>query len=157
MCASRQSHLVVEAGKAVAGCRAIPLYLPRKVFDAALAFLAEGPIVAVRPLRRTRAGVLITGTEVVSGLIEDKFEPVVRAKVEALGGTVAAVEKVPDDRAAVAAGVARLLAAGVDLIVTTAGLSVDPDDVTRLGLDDAGLTEAVYGVPVLPGAMNSAK
>ncbi len=153
MCASRQSHLVVEAGKAVAGCRAIPLYLPRQVLRAALAVLDEGPILAVRALRRTRAGVLITGTEVVSGLIEDKFEPVVRAKVEALGGAVVAVEKVPDDRAAVAAGVTRLLAAGVDLIVTTAGLSVDPDDVTRQGLDDAGLTEAVHGVPVLPGAM----
>lgn len=153
MCASRQSHLVVEAGKAVAGCRAIPLYLPRKVFDAALGFLAEGPVLAVRALRRTRAGVLITGTEVFSGLIEDKFEPVVRAKVEALGGAVVAVEKVPDDRSAVAEGVGRLLAAGVDLIVTTAGLSVDPDDVTRQGLDDAGLTEAVHGLPVLPGAM----
>jgi formylmethanofuran dehydrogenase subunit E len=153
MCASRQSHLVVEAGKAVAGCRAIPLYLPRKVFEAALAFLADGPIITVRALRRTRAGVLVTGTEVVSGLIEDKFEPVVRAKIEALSGQVVAVEKVPDDRAAVAAGVSRLLAAGVDLIVTTAGLSVDPDDVTRQGLDDAGLTEAVHGMPVLPGAM----
>jgi formylmethanofuran dehydrogenase subunit E len=153
MCASRQSHLVVEAGKAVAGCRAIPLYLPRKVLEAAMAFLAEGPILAVRALRRARAGVLVTGTEVVSGLIEDKFEPVVRAKIEALAGRVVAVEKVPDDRAAVARGVARLLAAGADLIVTTAGLSVDPDDVTRQGLDDAGLTEAVHGMPILPGAM----
>jgi len=36
--------------------------------------------------------------------------------------------------------------------VTTAGLSPAPDDVTRLGLCDAGLADAFYGVPVLPGA-----
>lgn len=153
MCASRQSHLVVEAGKAVAGCRAIPLYLPRRVFDVAMHALADGPLFSIRPIRKTRAGVLVTGTEVYSGLIEDKFEPVVRSKVEALGGEVVAVRKVPDDRAAVAGAVAELLAAGADLIVTTAGLSVDPDDVTRLGLDDAGLADAVHGMPVLPGAM----
>ena len=153
MCAARQSYLVVEADKAVAGCRAIPLYLPRKVFDAALEFLEDGPVVSVRGLRKAQVGILVTGTEVFSGLIEDKFEPVVRAKVEALGGTVVAVDKAPDDRVAVAAAVAKLLAAGADLIVTTAGLSVDPDDVTRMGLEDAGLTEAVHGMPILPGAM----
>lgn len=153
MCASRQSHLVVEAGKPVAGCRAIPLYLPRRVFEAAMHVLADGPLFVVRPMRRPRTGVLVTGTEIHSGLIEDKFEPVVRGKVEALGGSVVAAVTVPDDRAAVAAGVAKLLAAGADLIVTTAGLSVDPDDVTRLGLDDAGLADAVHGMPILPGAM----
>ena len=46
-----------------------------------------------------------------------------------------------------------LIAAGAGLIVTTAGLSVDPDDVTRQGLLDAGGTDLVYGAPILPGAM----
>ncbi len=153
MCASRQSHLLVEAGKAVAGCRAIPLYLPGRAFAAARRLLAEAPLFRVHPLRRARVGVLVTGTEIASGIIEDKFEPVVRSKVEALGCAVVAVTKAPDDRAAVAGAVAGLLGAGADLIVTTAGLSVDPDDVTRLGLADAGLADALYGMPVLPGAM----
>ena len=37
--------------------------------------------------------------------------------------------------------------------MTTAGLSVDPDDVTRQGLMDAGATDMLYGAPILPGAM----
>jgi formylmethanofuran dehydrogenase subunit E len=37
--------------------------------------------------------------------------------------------------------------------VTTAGLSVDPDDVTRQALVDAGCTDMLYGAPILPGAM----
>jgi formylmethanofuran dehydrogenase subunit E len=60
---------------------------------------------------------------------------------------------VPDERAAIADAVAEAREARVDLLVTTAGLSVDPDDVTRLGLLDAGAEAAIYGAPVLPGAM----
>ena len=46
-----------------------------------------------------------------------------------------------------------LLDAGADFIVTTAGMSVDPDDLTRKGLTEAGLTDTLYGVPALPGTM----
>ena len=45
-------------------------------------------------------------------------------------------------------------AAGADLLVTTGGLSVDPDDVTRQALLEAGLTDMLHGVPVLPGTMS---
>ena len=60
---------------------------------------------------------------------------------------------VPDDRGAIRRGVEELLSAGIDLLVTTAGLSVDPDDVTRQGLMEAGATDLSYGAPILPGAM----
>ena len=43
--------------------------------------------------------------------------------------------------------------AGVDLLVTTGGMSVDPGDVTRPALLEAGLMDMLYGMPVLPGAM----
>jgi formylmethanofuran dehydrogenase subunit E len=41
----------------------------------------------------------------------------------------------------------------VDLLVTTGGMSVDPGDVTRPALVKAGLTDMLYGMPVLPGTM----
>ena len=44
-------------------------------------------------------------------------------------------------------------AQGIDLLVTTGGMSVDPGDVTRPGLVRAGLTDMLYGMPVLPGTM----
>jgi molybdopterin biosynthesis enzyme len=40
-----------------------------------------------------------------------------------------------------------------ELILTTGGLSVDPDDVTRAGVREAGFNIEFYGSPVLPGAM----
>lgn len=153
MCATRQNHALVEQGRRIGGTRAIPLFLDRALFSRALAALGETPLLSVAPLRAARIGVLITGTEVFQGLIEDRFAPIIRSKAEALGARIVAETMAPDERTAIAAGVAELLAAGADLIVTTAGLSVDPDDVTRQGLDDAGLTDALYGVPLLPGAM----
>jgi formylmethanofuran dehydrogenase subunit E len=153
MCATRQGDSLVEKGRIIAGTRAIPLFLSREGYSRALSALGEGPLLEILPLREARLGILVTGTEVFQGLIEDKFDPVIRSKAQALGSIVVGSEIVPDDREAIAAGVSRLLAAGADLIVTTAGLSVDPEDVTRKGLLDAGLTDMLYGAPILPGAM----
>ena len=33
------------------------------------------------------------------------------------------------------------------------GMSVDPDDITRMAIMKAGAEDVVYGTPVLPGAM----
>jgi formylmethanofuran dehydrogenase subunit E len=153
MCGTRQADSLVEEGRIVAGTRAIPLYLSRDHYSRALAALGEAPLLEVVPLRRSRVGILVTGTEVFQGLIEDRFEPVIRSKVEALGSCVLASQIVPDDRKAIAGAVRELLDKGADLVVTTAGLSVDPEDVTRKGLLDAGLTDMLYGAPILPGAM----
>lgn len=153
MCATRHCYSVVRRGEAVAGTRAIPLYLSRPNLHKALSVLNKGPVLRVAPLRRARAGLLVTGTEVFQGIIQDKFAPTLTPKIEALGGTVVKTLIRPDDRQAIRDGVKELLGAGADLIVTTAGLSVDPDDVTRQGLQDAGATDMLYGMPVLPGAM----
>ena len=51
------------------------------------------------------------------------------------------------------AAIEELRGRGCELIVTTGGLSVDPDDVTRLGVLQAGARIVAYGSPVLPGGM----
>ncbi len=153
MCASRKTCAVVECGRPVAATRAIPLLLPRVDFARALAVLQEGPIFEVLPLRQAKVGILVTGSEVFQGLVEDKFIPIISAKVEKHGCRVVKSLVVPDDRSAIEDGVKQLMASGADLLITTAGLSVDPDDVTRQGLMDAGATDILYGAPILPGAM----
>jgi formylmethanofuran dehydrogenase subunit E len=153
MCASRQNHSVVDRGKEVAGTRAIPLYLSAMHFHLAMAVLKDGPVFRVLPMRKAQAGILITGSEVFDGLIEDRFAPIIRNKIENLGGRVIGKRIVPDDRMAIGGGIQELLDLGCDLLVSTAGLSVDPDDVTQLGFLDAGLEDMIYGAPILPGAM----
>jgi formylmethanofuran dehydrogenase subunit E len=153
MCATRQSFSVVQTGRALAATRAIPLYLPIGQYARALAVLSGGPLFKVKPMRRARVGILVTGTEVFEKRIVDGFAPIIRNKVGRLDCQVVWQGIVPDDGTAISDAVAAAQEAGVDLLITTAGLSVDPDDVTRQGLLDAGAENLRYGAPVLPGAM----
>lgn len=43
--------------------------------------------------------------------------------------------------------------AGIDLILCTGGMSVDPDDRTPGAIKASGAEIVTYGAPVLPGAM----
>ncbi|MBG0791633.1 MAG: trehalose-binding protein [Desulfovibrionaceae bacterium] len=154
MLATRHDGSIMPEGKGVAGTRAIPLYIARDRFNRALTALDEGPVLSILPLRPAKVGILVTGTEVFQGLIEDKFIPIISSKVIKLGCEVAETAIVPDDSERITRSVTAMLDAGCDLIVTTAGMSVDPDDVTRKGLIAAGLHGDLYGVPVLPGTMS---
>ncbi len=154
MCTSIHGNRPVKAGKNLAGLRAIPLVIERKTLDAAVQIAAaSGPIFSVKPFRSIQARLIITGSEVYSGLIQDKFEPVVRRKLDAYGSTLTRVVILPDDQELIAAEVRAALEAKADLIITTGGMSVDPDDVTRLGIQQAGVERMYYGAAVLPGAM----
>lgn len=153
MCGSRQDGMLIEKGSDFAGTRVIPLYLHPDVFADSLNILTS-PLFSIAPLRKARVGILVTGTEVFNGLIEDKFIPIISAKVEAYNCTVARADIVPDEAEKIVSSVAAMRKAGVDLLITTGGLSVDPGDITRAALVEAGLADILYGAPVVPGAMS---
>lgn len=154
MCATRHNNELVKKGDIVAATRAIPLVVKKGVVQEACqaAERADG-VVSVRALRPARAGLIITGNEVYKGLIEDRFEPVLREKVCSLGGEVVSVSLAPDDAAEIASRIKAALEGGADLILLSGGMSVDPDDVTREGVRAAGADRIIYGSAVLPGAM----
>jgi len=154
MCATIHRHTPVKKGQALGATRPIPLLIRRENVAAAVAVAEkDGGLLTVRRLRPLRAGVVVTGSEVASGLIEDAFAPIITKKMQALGGSVMGVRYAPDDRMAVTAAIRELLNLGAQIIITTAGMSVDPDDVTRHSISDAGGVDLIYGMPVLPGAM----
>ncbi len=153
MCSTRHGFSVVRKDTVLGGSRAIPLFLPKSDFNKAMNVLSDGPLLSVLPFRQAKVGILVTGTEVFQGLIKDRFIPIISDKVEKLGSQVIKTQIVSDDRSAISNGVMEFLDAGVDLLVTTAGLSVDPDDVTRQALLDSGTENMLYGAPILPGAM----
>lgn len=153
MCCTRHNYSVLTAGTRLAGSRAIPLFLSRPGFLKALSVLEDGPLFKVVPMRKAKIGILVTGTEVFQGLIEDRFAPIITQKAQQHHCEVVKTLFAPDDADLIVRGVRDLLDAGADFIVTTAGMSVDPDDLTRKGLTEAGLTDTLYGVPALPGTM----
>ncbi len=154
MCATLHDNTPVKQGEQVAALRLIPLVGERPLVERAAAIAAEGAkLVRVLPLAKVKAGLVITGSEVFYGRIEDKFEAVLRGKLAALGLEVVRVGFAPDDAALIAAEIRLCLDAGAELVITSGGMSVDPDDVTRAGIREAGAEDIVYGTPVLPGAM----
>ncbi len=154
MCATRHTNTYVKKGEILAGTRAIPLIIRKKIIEKAVAFCNEaGAVLHVLPLRKARVGVVITGNEVYYGRIKDRFRSVITRKVTEIGSSISDVRYAPDQREVSAGHIRDLVAEGTDLIVTTGGMSVDPDDVTRLAVADAGSGEITYGSAVLPGAM----
>lgn len=154
MCASAHTNTPVKKGQTVAAARAIPLVVGREELDRALhAARSHAPIFSVKPFRPLRARLVITGSEVYDGLIEDRFEAIVRSKLDAYGAMLVETAILPDDRQMIAEMLRRFLHADTQLIITTGGMSVDPDDVTRSAIMAAGAEEIHYGAAVLPGAM----
>ncbi len=154
MCATLQDNTPVKKGEQIAASRLIPLVGQRQVVDAAIKLAEETfPIVEVVELPKVKAGLVITGSEVFYGRIQDQFEAVLRKKMEGIGSEVAMVGFAPDDVSLIAQEIKKCLAGGAELIVTSGGMSVDPDDLTRMGIKEAGAELTEYGTPVLPGAM----
>ncbi|MFH1139119.1 MAG: molybdopterin-binding protein [Pseudomonadota bacterium] len=154
MCASRHANTVVKKGEILAGTRAIPLVIEKnRVEEAADRARRVGGVFSVKPLARPKAGLVITGGEVYTGLIKDRSAPIVSGKLKAFGCEVLEPSFAPDDADFIARAIVDKIAAGAELIVATGGMSVDPDDVTKLGIAKAGARDIVYGSSVLPGAM----
>lgn len=143
----------VKKGTVVAGVRVIPLVVAEEKLAQAEEIAPADGVIAIKPFRSYKVGVITTGSEVYHGRIEDKFGPVVKAKVEAFGCRVIEHIIVPDDVARISDAIKTLLAGGAEMILTTGGMSVDPDDVTPTAIREAGASIVTYGAPVLPGAM----
>ncbi len=157
MCATLHNNTLVRKGQIVAGTRAIPLIVKKDLIERAEGILrpltSNGAVIQVKRLRRPRAGIVITGNEVYYGRIKDAFAPILRAKIEDYDGEIVGIYYAPDDVSQIEARLRELLHAGADLLITTGGMSVDPDDVTRFAIRRLGATDINYGSAVLPGTM----
>jgi nicotinamide-nucleotide amidase len=77
-----------------------------------------------------RAGILVTGTEVLTGIISDRNGPWVSERLRELGVDVAGILVVGDRPDDLMAGLRFFESEGVQLIVTSGGLGPTADDLT---------------------------
>ena len=154
MCATLHNNTIVKKGDLVAATRAIPLIMKRAPIERAAAIARQnGAVLGVKPIRKVKVGLVITGNEVYHGLIKDRFAPILTDKVKAMGSQVSEVIFAPDEADMICRAIRTHLKKGCNLLMLSGGMSVDPDDVTRQGIRLAGATEMHYGASVLPGAM----
>lgn len=153
MIATRHTNTVVSKGGKLAGTRIIPLVIAEDKLRAVEARAGTQPLLTLTPWKRKTVGLVTTGSEVATGRIEDTFTPVLKDKLAVFGVSVTEQCMPGDDRAAITAAILSFWKKGVDFILCTGGMSVDPDDRTPGAIKDTGANVISYGAPVLPGAM----
>jgi molybdenum cofactor synthesis domain-containing protein len=149
MCATVHNDSLVRKGQRVAGTRAIPLVVKKTVVIEAVRIAENSSgIVSLKKIRKPKTGIVITGNEVYHGRIDDAFEPVIRKKIDQFNGEIIGVQFAPDDATLIENEIRALISSGADLIITTGGMSVDPDDVTRFAIKNLGVEEIpILGIP----------
>lgn len=153
MVATRHGGFTVHTGDKLAGMRVIPLVIEKAKMEAAKKAVAGEPLMNIRPFNIKKVGLVTTGNEVFYGRIEDTFSPVIYDKVKEFGARVEKHAVLPDDPDGITAAVKDMLTAGMEVVLCTGGMSVDPDDRTPLAIKNTGNRIVSYGAPVLPGAM----
>ncbi|MGL5232493.1 MAG: molybdopterin-binding protein [Fusobacteriaceae bacterium] len=150
--ATLPNNYPVKKGQKLGGTRVIPLVIDKTKMDLARE-VAIDKILEVKPFKKYKVGVVVTGGEVFQGRIEDKFSPVIKRKVEEYGSEVIHHYYSKDDKEMIKDCAKKLLDMGAEILIFTGGMSVDPDDLTPSSIMEMGGELVTYGSPVLPGAM----
>lgn len=146
-------HYPVEAGARLASMRIVPLVTKQEQIEEAEALCAAETLLDLRPYGNKKIGVIITGSEVYSGRIKDKFEPVVRAKMKQYPAEILGITICDDDLDMIVNAAKAHLEKGADFLIFTGGMSVDPDDLTPTAVRQLGAEIVTHGVPAQPGNM----
>lgn len=153
MIATKRGDTFIKKGAPAAGMRVIPLVIDEKKMKEARSAAGETPIINVLPLKKKKAAILATGSEIFKGRIKDTFTPVVEEKLGAFGCEIMDKKILDDNSEVTTATILVEIKNGAELVCVTGGMSVDPDDKTPLAIKNTGASVVSYGAPVLPGAM----
>ena len=151
--ATLQNKIPVRKGKTVAGMRVIPLVIDRLKMERTKTIAGEIPILKIEPYKKFKVGLVVTGSEIYRERIKDTFTPVIESKLRTFGLEVNERRLSDDTKEMTRSKILELVDLGMELILCTGGMSVDPDDRTSAAINSTGADVVTYGVPVLPGAM----
>ena len=146
-------HYPVRPGMRLASMRIVPLVTQEAQILEAEALCAGRKLLDLLPFRPLTAGIIITGSEIYHGRIQDKFEAVARKKLSAYPGRILGATVCDDDLDMLVGAARGFLDQGADFLVFSGGMSVDPDDVTPSAIRRLGCDVISQGVPSQPGNM----
>ncbi len=146
-------HFPVEAGDRLASMRIVPLVTKEEQIARAEELCRTEKLLELRRYVHHKIGVIITGSEVYHGRIQDKFEPVVRQKMTHYPCEILGVTICDDDLDMITEAAEKFLSDGANFLIFTGGMSVDPDDLTPTAIRRLGAEIVTHGVPAQPGNM----
>ena len=148
-------HYPVEEGDRLASVRIVPLVTKEEQIIQAEALCQGKKLLDLRPYKEMKTGIIITGSEIYNGRIQDKFEPVIRKKLEHYPAEILGVTICDDDLEMIIAASQAFLDQGADLLIYSGGMSVDPDDLTPTAIRQLSDVFVTQGVPSQPGNMTT--
>jgi molybdenum cofactor cytidylyltransferase len=148
-------YAVVEPRQMVATVKIIPFAVPETAVTAAAELAASGePLLRVAAFMPLRVGLIQTRLPGLKESILDKTRDVTRARLAALGCTLAGDERCAHRAADLAPRIAAAVQAGADMVlVHGASVIVDRRDVIPAAIEAAGGRIEHFGMPVDPGNM----
>ena len=146
-------HYPVRPGMRLASMRIVPLVTQEAQIREAEALCAGKKLLDLLPFRPLTAGIIITGSEIYHGRIQDKFEAVARKKLAAYPGRILGAAVCDDDLDMLTGAARGFLDQGADFLIFSGGMSVDPDDLTPSAIRYLGCDVISHGVPSQPGNM----
>ena len=146
-------HYPVEPGARLASMRIVPLVTQEAQILEAEALCARETLLDLRPYQSKKIGVIITGSEVYTGRIPDKFGPVICVKMKRYPCQILGLTICDDDQNQIVDAAKAFLDQGANCLFFTGGMSVDPDDLTPAAIRQLGAGVISHGVPSQPGNM----
>jgi molybdopterin biosynthesis enzyme len=151
--ATRRGNSGVTEGDKIAAVKIIPLLIEAEKLDQAALVCGGEKIIDVLPYHPKKAGLIVTGNEIVRGRIRNTAPEVIQQKLQPFSAQCAASISLEDKPEEITAHILSMIREGMDMVLCTGGMSVDPDDTTPLGIKNTGARVVSYGIPLLPGAM----
>lgn len=148
-------HYPCQKGSKLASMRIVPLVTQEgQILEAErLCRESDVPLIRFLPYQKKRVGIIITGSEVYTGRIQDLFQPVIRRKLAPFDAEVLGCTFCDDELPMLEEAIRAYREQGAELIIMTGGMSVDPDDLTPTAMRRAGAEVVSHGVPSQPGNM----
>lgn len=146
-------HYPIEPGARLASMRIVPLVTKEQQILDAESMCHEQKLLELLPYTHKKVGVVITGSEIYAGRIQDKFEPVIRKKLAQYPSEIVGVTICDDDLDMIVQAAQAHLRNGADFLIFTGGMSVDPDDLTPTAIRRLGASIVSHGIPAQPGNM----
>jgi molybdopterin biosynthesis enzyme len=155
--ATLPTNTAVHPRKIVATVKIIPYAVPETAVTAVEAIAAEaGPLINITPLPAHQAILILSGSPAAQTRIVDSFTPPIRARLEALGSTLAAIDFIPlEDESGeeeLAHKLAERAAEGAGMVILAGETAImDHYDIAPRAVERAGGVVTCFGAPVDPG------
>ena len=146
-------HYHVHEGDRMASMRIVPLVTKEAQIIEAEKLCESEKLLDLKLFQHKKVGIIITGSEIYTGRIKDKFEPVIRAKLSNYPCDIIGASICDDDLDMMVNTAKEYIENGADFLIFSGGMSVDPDDLTPTAIRMLGADVVSHGVPSQPGNM----